>query len=234
MIVIESKRKKFETLLKEYPNAVFCDVTSKSPFRGLQQLSPFYPWGGIPVSFSRGAKASCVEAVWQGLKVFENADVDTALFSNYTMKGLKRSSRVYGKVLGHRKGVDSDQLLNYYDARRKIYIPTYKWMLEHKAYETVNCFRNYCSEHPNDTIVLLDYQTNCRIDDLSKPLSHAFLVKAYVEGIPPYEDVRIEKKVPNVYFVGRRVISNTSIKYSFKELPTIDNDNEQLKIDFDE
>lgn len=234
MIVIESKRKKLETLLKEYPNAVFCDVTSKSPIRGLQQLSPFYPWGGIPVSFSPGVKASCVEAVWQGLKVFENADVDTVLFSNYTMKGLKRSSRVFGKVLGHRKGVDGDQLLNYYDARRKIYIPTYKWMLEHKAYETIKYVRNYCREHPNDTIVLLDYQTNCKIDDLSKPLSHAYLVKAYIEGISPYEDVRIEKKVPNVYFVGRREIDKTSIKYSFKELPVIDNDNEQLKIDFDE
>lgn len=234
MIVIESKRKKSPTLLKEYPNAVFCDVTSMSPFHGLRQLSPYYPWGDIPVSFSPGIKASCVEAVWQGLKVFENADVDTALFSNYTLKGLKRSSRVFGKVLGHRKGVDGDQLLNYYDARKKIYIPTYKWMIEHKAYETINCIRNYCREHPNDTIVLLDYQTNCRIDDLSKPLSHAFLVKAYVEGISPYEDVRIEKKVPNVYFVGRREISSTSIKYSFKELPAIENDNEQLKIEFDE
>jgi len=233
MIVIESKRKKQETLQKEYPNAVFCDVTSKSPYLGLRQLSPFYPWGGIPVSFSPGVEASCVEAVWQGLKVFENADVDTELFSNNTMKGLKRSSQVYGKVLGHRKGVDGEILLNYHDARRKIYIPTYKWMLEHKAYKTVECIRAFCCKYPEIIVVLLDYQTNCNIDDLTNPLSHAFLVKAYVEGLSPFEDVKIEKKVPHVY-IGRFVREWLTTECSFKKLPVIDDNNNQLTIKFDE
>lgn len=35
------------------------------------------------------------------------------------------------------------------------------------------------------TIVLLDYETNGDIDDLSKPLSHASLVKAYCENAWP-------------------------------------------------
>lgn len=233
MIVIESKRKKSETLLKEYPNAVFCDVTSRSPQLGLRQLSPFYPWGDIPVSFSPGVVASCVEAVWQGLKVFENAGIDTGLFSNNTMKGLKRSSRVFGKVLGHRKGVDGDTLLNYLDARIKIYIPTYKWMLEHKAFKTVEYIRDFCCKHPEITVVLLDYQTNCNIDDLTKPLSHAYLVKAYVEGLSPFNDVIIEKKVPQVY-IGRFVREQIVTEYSFKKLPVIDDNNNQLTIDFDE
>lgn len=233
MIVIESKRKKQETLQKEYPNAVFCDVTSKSPYLGLRQLSPFYPWGGIPVSFSPGVEASCVEAVWQGLKVFENADVDTELFLNNTMKGLKRSSRVYGKVLGHRKGVDGEILLNYHDARRKIYIPTYKWMLEHKAFYTIEYLRAFCQENPNVTLVLLDYQTNSNIEDLTKPLSHAFLVKSYVEGLPPYDDVVIEKTVHHVV-VGRRVHEWQTKEYSFKKLPVVDDNKKQLAIDFDE
>ena len=38
------------------------------------------------------------------------------------------------------------------------------------------------------TIILLDYNTNCDVDDPSKPLSHAFLIKAYVDGIYPYGD----------------------------------------------
>ena len=42
------------------------------------------------------------------------------------------------------------------------------------------------------TIVLLDYNTCCDVDDLSKPLSHTFLVKAYAEGVYPYDDVYIE------------------------------------------
>jgi hypothetical protein len=32
------------------------------------------------------------------------------------------------------------------------------------------------------TVILLDYETNTDIDDLSKPLSHAGLVKRYIEG----------------------------------------------------
>lgn len=233
MIVIESKRKRPETLLKDYPNAIICDVTSKSLYLGLRQLSPYYPWGGIPVSFSPGVEATCVEAVWQGLKVFENTGIDTELFSNDTMKGLKRSSRVYGKVLGHRKGIDGDELLNYQDARLKIYIPTYRWMIEHKAFKSIECIRSFYTKYPENTIVLLDYQTNCNIDDLSKPLSHAFLVKAYVEGLYPYEDVIVEKKVPHIY-LGRHVVQWTTKEYSFKELPVALDSDKQLKFDFDE
>ena len=99
------------------------------------------------------------------------------------MKGLKRSSRVYGKVLGHRRGVHGETLLNNLDARRKIYIPTYKWMLENKAYQSIQCIREFVSNNPDRAVVLLDYQTNCKVEDLRKPLSHAFLIQAYVEGL---------------------------------------------------
>ena len=129
MIVIESKRRKVDTLIDKYPNAVFADVTSTSPYIPLRKLSPFFPWGGIPVSFSPGITATCVEAVWQGLKVFESMDIDENIFLNNTMKVLKRTSKKYGKILGHRKGIHGKGLLGYIDARKKIYIPTYKWML---------------------------------------------------------------------------------------------------------
>ena len=59
MIVIESKRRKRENILKEYPNAVIADVTSQAT-DGLVRLSPFYPHGGIPVPFSEGYTAMCV------------------------------------------------------------------------------------------------------------------------------------------------------------------------------
>jgi hypothetical protein len=35
------------------------------------------------------------------------------------------------------------------------------------------------------TVVLLDYETNCDVDDLSRPLSHAGLIKAYAEDAWP-------------------------------------------------
>ncbi len=185
MIVIESKRKKPETILKKYPGAILADVTSSAKGK-LVQLSPFFPHGGIrgiPVPFSEGYTASCVEAIWQGLKVFEHNDVDVSLFANTTMKGLKRTVRKYGKPLGHRKGVHGTELLGYIEARKQIYIPTYRWVLEHKVTDIIARLREASK---TKTIVLLDYDTNADVEDGNKPLSHASLIKAYAEGIYPY------------------------------------------------
>ena len=110
MILISSKRRKTENILKEYPGAILADVTSQAT-DGLVKLSPFYPHGGIPVPLSPGWTATCVEAVWQGLKVFEHADIDTEIFKNNTMKNLKRTIRRFGKPLGHRRGVNGKELL---------------------------------------------------------------------------------------------------------------------------
>lgn len=188
MIVIESKRKNIENILKKYPNAIIADVTSQAK-DGLVKLSPFYPHGGIPVPFSDGMTAMCVEAVWQGLKVFEGADVDVEMFNNDTMKNVKRTVRKYGKPLGHRKGVSGEELLGYIEARKQIYIPTYRWMLEHKTIKIIERLREASK---TKTIVLLDYNTCCDVDDPKKPLSHAFLVKAYAEGLYPYDDLCVE------------------------------------------
>ena len=181
MIVVESKRKKSASILKKYPNAILADVTSAAK-DGLVKLSPFYPHYGIPVPFSEGYTATCVEAIWQGLKVFELYDVDTTLFANTTMKGLKRTVRKYGKPLGHRKGVHGTELLGYIDARKQIYLPAYHWVLENKVQDLINKLRIMSQ---SKTIVLLDYETNADVDDPRKPLSHASLVKAYVEGNYP-------------------------------------------------
>lgn len=190
MIIIENKRKKPATILKQYPDAILADVTSSAK-DGLVKLSPFYPHGGIPVPFSEGYTASCVEAIWQGLKVFEGADVDTSLFYNDTMRGLKRTLRKYGKPLGHRKGVNGTELLGYIEARKHIYIPTYKWMLEHKVAHVIERLKEASK---TKTIVLLDYDTNADVENVEKPLSHASLIKAYVEGVYPYGDSHNEEK----------------------------------------
>ena len=179
MIIVESKRKKPATILKKYPDAILADVTSGAK-DGLRKLSPFYPHYGIPVPFSEGYTATCVEAIWQGLKVFEGCDVDTSLFQNDTMKGLKRTVRRFGKPLGHRKGVNGKELLGYIEARKMIYIPTYKWVLENKVSYIIERMKKASDE--GKTIVLLDYDTNEDVENAKKPLSHASLIKAYVEG----------------------------------------------------
>ena len=193
MIIIESKRKKIENILKKYPDAVVADVTSQAK-DGLVRLSPFYPHGDIPVPFSEGYTAACVEGVWQGLKVFEDEDIDISMFSNDTMKNIKRTVRKHGRVLGHRKGVLGTEILGYMEAKHQIYIPTYRWMLEHKAMDVIERLRK-ASE--TKTIVLLDYNTCCDVDDETKPLSHAYLVKAYAEGLYPFDDLRLSNGIDN-------------------------------------
>ena len=47
-IVVESKRKKAETLVQHYPDACILDVTSRST-QPWVKFSPFYPHGSIPV-----------------------------------------------------------------------------------------------------------------------------------------------------------------------------------------
>lgn len=198
MIIIESKRKKLQTILKKYPGAIPADVTSAAT-DGLVKLSPFYPHGGIPVPFSEGFTATCVEAIWQGLKVFESCDVDIQMFKNDTMKNIKRTVRRFGKPLGHRKGVNGAELLSYIEARKQIYIPTYKWVLENKVAWIIEKLREASK---TKTIVLLDYDTNADVENAKRPLSHASLIKAYVEGIYPYGDCKSpqiedkEKKPP--------------------------------------
>lgn len=184
MIIIESKRKKPETILKKYPNAILADVTSKAK-DGLIKLSPFYPHYDIPVPFSPGYTATCVEAIWQGLKVFEHQGIDVSLFQNDTMRNIKRTVRKYGRPLGHQKGVNSTELLGYIEARKQIYIPTYKWVLENKVKNIIDRLREASQ---TKTIVLLDYDTNADVDNPKKPLSHASLVKAYAEGMYPFGD----------------------------------------------
>lgn len=190
MIIIESKRKKIENILKKYPEAIIADVTSQAK-DGLVRLSPFYPHGGIPVPFSEGYTATCVEGIWQGLKVFENEDIDISMFLNDTMKGIKRTVRKHGRVLGHRKGVHGTEILGYVEAKHQIYIPAYRWMLEHRAMDIIERLRK-ASE--TKTIVLLDYNTCCNVDDETKPLSHAYLVKAYTEGLYPFDDLKLSEE----------------------------------------
>ena len=190
MIKIESKRKKIENILKKYPNAIIADVTSQAK-DGLVRLSPFYPHGGIPVPFSEEYTATCVEGIWQGMKVFEDEDIDISMFLNDTMKGIKRTVRKHGRVLGHRKGVHGTEILGYVEAKHQVYIPAYRWMLEYRAMDIIERLRK-ASE--TKTIVLLDYNTCCNVDDVTKPLSHAYLVKAYAEGLYPFDDIKLPEE----------------------------------------
>jgi len=95
------------------------------------------------------------------------------------MKNIKRTVKKYGRVLGHQKGVHSTELLKYYEARINIYIPTYEWILNSQLASLVERIAELSQ---SKTVLLLDYETNMNIDDISKPLSHASLIKNYIDN----------------------------------------------------
>jgi O-acetyl-ADP-ribose deacetylase (regulator of RNase III) len=178
-IVIESRRKKRASIEKAWPAALIVDVTSRGEPPWVQ-FSPFFPHGDIPVPNTPGTFARSVEGLWQGLKVFDREDIDPSRWEITDMKGIKRAAGGRrGKVLGHRFGVGSDVLLGYRDARHRIYLPAYRWVLMNRLADEVGRMRD---ELACRTVVLLDYETNGDVEDLSRPLSHASLIKGYLEG----------------------------------------------------
>jgi hypothetical protein len=166
------------------PGTRIIDVTSKAahPWR---RFSPMFPHGGIPIPYFANRTADSVEGVWQGLKRFEfENQIDCRCFDNRSMRDIKRTSRAKGlsgvargRVLGHQLGVHETVLLNYVEARALIYLPSYRWVLEHRLQDEVVALRNIARAF---RIVLLDYSTNSEVTRADKPLSHAALVRAYL------------------------------------------------------
>ncbi|HEY3232165.1 MAG TPA: hypothetical protein VGJ87_23235 [Roseiflexaceae bacterium] len=183
--VIASHRATVASLRRHYGDTPIIDVTSHGP-KPWVHFSPFYPHGDIPVPLSPGYVAASVEGIWQGLKVFECADVDLTKLTNTTMHGLKRSVRSLGAVRGHRAGVDGTELLDYAQARWRIYLPAYRYVLDHRLQNELDELRQLGA---TQTVVLLDYETNTDLDDLSRPLSHAGLVVRYLDRSWPTTEV---------------------------------------------
>ncbi|MBX9692087.1 MAG: hypothetical protein K2Z81_06870 [Cyanobacteria bacterium] len=178
MIQTASRRLSISSLEKQFPGATILDVTSRGTHPWVR-FSPFYPHGSIPVPFSPGTTGASVEGIWQALKVFETSDVDGTKLSITNMKGLKRTNRKYGRVMGHRAGLEGTVLLPYLDARQQIYLPCYLWVLQNALADEVEELRRLSE---NGNVVLLDYETNDDVFDLRRPLSHAGLIKRFMEN----------------------------------------------------
>lgn len=179
MIVIKNKKCSVKKLQEEYPDCIIIDVTSKAKDEFIK-LSPFYPHYEIPIEPEQGLCGASVEGIWQGLKVFQDEDWSISSLHNVSMRGIKRTTRVHGKCLGHAYGdlLRHDyELLGYVEARKKIYIPAYKWVLENRCADLVNKIR-IIAQHK--TVILLDYNTNEDVENGARPLSHASLIKKYI------------------------------------------------------
>lgn len=204
MIILESKKDNLQKIVKMNPEVIIADVTINSN-NALKRLSPSFEWGNIPVP-NTFLYAPSVEAVWNELRIAEN-DKDV-----------------------YRIGCGGRVVYDYIKARKKIFIPTYRWMLENNAAEIIKRMR---VANRDKTVVLYDGEDNYDIENPSKPLSHAYLVKAYVEGLSPYEDVVIEE-IRHHEYRGRRIITWITKEHSFKEIPPAKTQDSQLTIDFDD
>ena len=220
MIVVESKRKSLETLAKKYPGAVILDVTSNSTDREFVKFSPFYPHWNIPVPGSPALSGACVEGIWQGLKVFENEGISYDTLRNGTMKNIKRTVRTHGKCLGHKYG---NKILGYIEARKMIYVPTYNWVLQNRLGLLVSKLRDLSSR---GTVVLLDYETNEDVKNADKPLSHASLIKAYIEAQPERSQAAAVE-----YSKGMKV---RHPKFGEGEVTSYDSETQRVKVAFAE
>lgn len=205
MIIVKNKKSSIEKLKSDYPGAIIIDVTSQAKDQFIR-FSPFYPHGGIPVPFSPGWHAMSVESIWQGLKDYKKVGIDTSLFRNATMQNLKRTVRRFGEIKGHRKGVGGSEILGYVEARKLIYLPSYKWVLDNKLSNEVSKLRELAE---SNTVILLDYATNGDVENTSSALSHAALIKAYIEGnypgcaeieLKPEVDVTIGQEISHPSF----------------------------------
>lgn len=178
-IHIASRRRSAASLAAAFPGARIIDVTSKAP-QPWVRMSPFYPHGDIPVPLSGETVSQSVEGIWQALKVFEGHDVDPRKLHITSMSGLKRTVRTHGPVLGHREGLTGARLLPYEEARRRIFLPAYRWVLENKVADLVAELR--AADRDGGEIVLLDYTVNGDLTNTASALSHAALIGLYVQN----------------------------------------------------
>jgi hypothetical protein len=171
-VLVASRRR--TRLSPVYPDALILDVTSREAEPWIR-LSPFYPHGGIPVPGHPDRTSQSVEGIWQALKIFATEQEDLTKLDITTMNGIKRTVRRLGPPLGYRF---DGRLLGYEEARRLIYLPAYRWMLDDRAAGLIDRLREL-SRH--QAVVLLDYTTNGDVTDLSAPLSHAALIAQRIQ-----------------------------------------------------
>lgn len=205
MIHIVAKSDAHQGIRSIYPNAIVMDFTSNGN-EVIDCLNPYYPYRDIPVPNSGDAVAESVGSIWQGLKVFEKRDYDEELIRSYTLNRCKLNTQNYGDYLGHRYGTHGLDLLDISDARRRILVQTYKWLLDYKVQDVIVEIRE---ANKNRDIIFIDRVADTEEHDFIHPISHVYLIKAYVEGLWPYENV-FEVITNHHYYSGRKELHWTT------------------------
>jgi hypothetical protein len=131
-------------------------------------LSPMWVHGGVPVPGMPGTVSDTVEGVWQGLKVIRGKTAPRYFHGPGAKRGGKPSGHLFGK-----------QLLGVVEARRRIYVPTYEWVLEHRIDSAV--IEHLLATARNGvTQFIHDVGDNGDPNDENQPLAHAAVLVRYL------------------------------------------------------
>lgn len=204
MIIVDTKYK------EDYSESLIVNLTTIEPSNKFRKLSPYYPHGDILIPYTPNKPLKSVNDVWQKLCVrHDNSDGE----------------------IKYRKGLYTNEYLTYVQARQKILIPLYCWMLENKAFEIIEYLRE-CLFKYGANIVIIDKSVNCEIENPNEPLSFGFLLKAYIEGVYPYQTAIKHETESDLIMVGRKY---KQIKRTVAKPQKISNiyTGEQYILDFD-
>jgi len=148
-------------------NGIVIDVTShaEEPYC---QFSPFYIHGGIPIPGMPGMESDTVEGIWQGLKILSGG-IATRYFKG---GGRKRPGKPQGHLYGKKQ-------IGYVEARRKIFLASYEWVLENRIDPAViNVFIDRAFQ--GITQYFHDFGSNGDINNTNMSLAHAALLVQYL------------------------------------------------------
>lgn len=174
------------------------DVTHLGTHKHFSSRSPV---GNVPVPFSKNDVAASVEVlrlsaalkmyqgIYEGLKVFEGSHkIDKSKLICRDPRRIPRKPKPEdGRLIGWRKGLKGYCLLDAWNARWSLFIEPYKSVLEDQLYDEVEDLRREISGQ-NKKVIFLDIHTNSDIYDLESPLSHAYLLKCFLEDKWPCRD----------------------------------------------
>ena len=131
-------------------------------------LSPMWVHGGIPVPGMPGETSDTVEGVWQGLKVIRGR-IATRYFRG---PGRKRGGKPSGHLYGGKE-------LGIVEARRRIYVVAYEWVLEHRIDpELIRGFVD--AALAGVTQFFHDVGDNGDLNNPDRPLAHAAVLVQYL------------------------------------------------------
>ena len=160
-------KRNIKGLHQRFPDAVFYD-TSRSGSAAMDydfvtsavEFCPFTRYGNIPVP-GMDQFSDTVEGVWQGLKIIKGK-TDPRYFKG---KGRAR----YGRVQGHLFG---DKKLSYVEAREKIYVPSYEFMI-HNCVPTESLEKMFELAKKGIPQFFFDVDENGDIHNTKSPLAHS-------------------------------------------------------------